>query len=67
MTNRTIGPNVFLYNVDVMDAFQTYLVRVRATTEVGPGPFSPTVIVTRDQEGMLCVCVCVPNYSNWLL
>ena len=55
MTNVTVEPDLFLYDLDMVDAFQTYLIHIRATTQVGPGPFSPTTNVTRDQKGRLSV------------
>jgi hypothetical protein len=36
----TVGPNTFLHNLVTLDEFKTYVVRVRAYTEAGPGPYS---------------------------
>ena len=51
-----LQPDVFQLNVDSLQAFQTYLVQVRAYTVIGSGPISPTVEVAEVQEGIIMLC-----------
>ena len=60
-------PDVFQLNVDTLQAFQTYLVQVRAYTVIGSGPISPTVEVAEVQEGICCVITIKFDYIMCLL
>ena len=38
--------------LSVSPDFRTYLVRMRAYTEIGPGPYSDTIAVLLEEDGM---------------
>ena len=48
----SVEANMFFYDVDMLDSFQTYFVQVRAHTMVGPGPYSAAINVTEEQQGI---------------
>ena len=52
-TTVPVDPDEFVLDVDGLGDFLTYLIRVRASTAVGAGPYSsPAVEVAPEQDGM---------------
>ena len=52
-TTVPVDPDEFVLDVDGLGDFLTYLIRVRASTAVGAGPYSsPAVEVEPEQDGM---------------
>ena len=49
--NLSVNSDVFLHVLDTLEDFQTYVVRVRAYTVLGPGPFSEPSEARPDQDG----------------
>ena len=52
MNTVLVESNVNVLSLNVSGDFATYFLRVRALTEVGPGPYSPAVEVAEEQNGM---------------
>ena len=52
-TTVLVDPDEFVLDVDGLGNFLTYLIRVRASTAVGAGPYSsPPIEVAAEQDGM---------------
>ena len=52
-TTVPVDPDEFVLDVDGLGDFFTYLIRVRASTAVGAGPYSnPPIEVAAEQDGM---------------
>lgn len=52
MNTELVESNVNVLSLNVSGDFTTYSLRVRAHTEVGPGPYSSAVEVAEEQNGM---------------
>ena len=51
--NITVGPALFNLVLNGLEDFQIYVVRVRAYTMVGAGPYSEPVTAEPEQNGLL--------------
>ena len=67
----TINGSQLMVELDGLEEFVNYFVRVRAYTSVGPGPFSAAVMTRTLEDGELCIVwackVLCKNYVQWLL
>ena len=66
----TTNGSQLMVELDGLEEFVNYSVRVRAFTSVGPGPFSVAVMTRTLEDGELCiVCACkvlCKNQVQWL-
>ena len=57
--NVTLDSDVFLDELTMLEDFQIYIIRVRAYTVVGAGPYSEQKTAEPQQNGMIsCVTRC---------
>lgn len=49
---ESVDADIFVLSLSMLEDFATYLIRVRAYTVVGPGPYSPPVNVTEEEKGL---------------
>lgn len=54
---KTVDADTYVLSLSSLEDFATYLIRVRAYTVVGPGPYSPPVNVTEEQQGLKVLMV----------
>ena len=57
--NVTVGTDDLLHELDMLEDFQSYFIRVRAYTVVGAGPYSEPVTAQADQQGNCFTQHCV--------
>ena len=64
--NVILDSDVFLHELTMLEDFQAYIIRVRAYTVVGAGPYSEPKIAEPQQNGMIsCVTLCpLPNTAR---
>ena len=64
--NVTLDSDVFLDELTMLEDFQTYIIRVRAYTVIGAGPYSEPKTAEPQQNGMIsCVTLCpLPNTAR---
>ena len=51
-STRPVGSDETDLEMNVSPDFRTYLIRMRAYTEVGAGPYSDTIAVLLEEDGM---------------
>ena len=51
-STATVGGDQQVLNLSMLEDFETYRIRVRAYTSVGPGPYSHDIEVTEEQKCM---------------
>ena len=57
--NVTVGTDDLLHELEMLEDFQSYFIRVRAYTVVGAGPYSEPVTAQADQQGNCFTQHCV--------
>ena len=51
-STATVGGDQQVLNLSMLEDFETYRIRVRAYTSVGPGPYSHDIEVAEEQKCM---------------
>ena len=68
-TNMTVGSDVFLLVLTMLEDFVNYRVRVRAYTALGPGPYSLSIVAELNQKGTqsahIFVCEAYSCYGRY--
>ena len=68
-SNVTVGSDVFLLVLTMLEDFVNYRVRVRAYTALGPGPYSLSIVAELNQKGTqsahIFVCEAYSCYGRY--
>ena len=59
-----VGSDESDLELNVLPDFRIYLIRVRAYTELGAGPYSDTIEVLLEENGMMYCSHCMHNSHN---
>ena len=54
-TTELVDPDMNVLDLNDLEDFGKYRIRVRAYTEEGPGPYSATIEVAEEQKGMIVI------------